>query len=277
MIMSFCGCNKSKYQVYFDGNGFETKKTTYGAGEAVHVVYGGVASDTDYRFFCDPDVELKQEFDGDHSYVFDFTMPSHDVTLHLKKSGGMQMDTGEGQRPVDLNAQIDPEKMIFSYTAATKAAPGSHDHVSYTLYERSEDGRLILTSETEGADGQEKTIACLVPAVTLDRCLGIVKRYGMTEWKDGHGLRGKSYTVRLLDANGELLLIKSDDMPDDGRTAFDEIENTLGSAFSQFVVTEKKPAPAADKTDVIRPWICPECGEENTGKYCAQCGLKMPE
>ena len=279
MIMNICGCgSKEKYQVYFDANGFETKKTAYAEGETVHVVYDGIATDTDYRFFCDPDVDLKQEFDGAHSFLFDFVMPGHDVTLYLKKSNTMTMDTGKKEEE-DLIAQIDPDKLVFGYTAKTEAAPGSHDYTAYALYEREKDGQLILARTTEDEDGEDQTVACLVPAVTLERSLGIAKRYGMREWKDGHGLRGKSYSVRLKGEDGELQKISSDDMPEDGRRAFDEIEQTLGSAFAQFFVPKQKPAPSvsSDTDEPIKPWICPECGLENTGKYCSECGSKMPE
>ena len=31
-----------------------------------------------------------------------------------------------------------------------------------------------------------------------------------------------------------------------------------------------------EKSEAVR-WFCPECGQENTGKFCSACGTKMPE
>lgn len=89
MMLTWFGCGKQKYKLHFDGYGFESKKTAYAAGDRVSVRFGPVATDTDYRFQIDDDVEMSQKFDDDHGYVFTFTMPDHDVTLHVESHNSM--------------------------------------------------------------------------------------------------------------------------------------------------------------------------------------------
>ena len=279
LLMILGGCGKQKYLLYFDGNGFESKHASYAPGEEVSVYYGQVATDTDYSFSCDPDVDMKQEFDGKHGYVFTFTMPFHDVTLHVDSKRGMLMDSGAKpeQTVDDLLAEIDDEKMVFSYQEQTEATPEGGRSCRYALYAR--DGREdLLLSVSYREDDLEGEDVCPVPAVTLMRCMGIVSRYKMEDRKNGHGPRGKSYSVHFRDANGELIRISSDDMPEDGQSAFSEIEGTLSSAWGQFMIKGKAREPEkngqADETE--EPWVCPECGLENTGKYCSECGHKKP-
>ena len=62
MIMGLGGCGKQKYQLNFDGYGFESKKTSYAPGDTVTVYYGMIATDTDYHFSCDDDVSMEQEY-----------------------------------------------------------------------------------------------------------------------------------------------------------------------------------------------------------------------
>ena len=90
MMLSLFGCSKPKYKLQFEGFGFQTEKTEYAEGETVTVYYNLIATDTDYRFWLDSeDVELSQDFDGSHGYVFTFSMPAHDVTLHMSSRNSM--------------------------------------------------------------------------------------------------------------------------------------------------------------------------------------------
>ena len=95
LIMCLSGCGKTKYNLLYDGYGFESKKTKYTAGETVTVYYDLIATDTDYSFFLDcDDVSFKQDYDNSHGYVFTFTMPDHDVTIGVKSRNSMEYDPG---------------------------------------------------------------------------------------------------------------------------------------------------------------------------------------
>lgn len=86
MIM-LSACGRQKYTLNYDGAFFESKRTQYAPGEKVTVRYDTLATDTDYHFYIDDDVEMEQRFDG--GYVFTFIMPAHDVTIHEESHNSM--------------------------------------------------------------------------------------------------------------------------------------------------------------------------------------------
>ena len=89
-MISFSGCSGQKYTLHYDGYGFESKRTQYAAGEKVTVYFDMIATDTDYHFYIDDDVEMKQSYDSKHGYVFTFVMPEHDVTLREESYNSME-------------------------------------------------------------------------------------------------------------------------------------------------------------------------------------------
>ena len=90
IMLSISGCGKQKYKLIFDGHGFESKKTEYAAGEKVTVYYDEFATDTDYHFYIDDDVKMEESSENIHAYIFTFTMPDHDVTLHMESRNSME-------------------------------------------------------------------------------------------------------------------------------------------------------------------------------------------
>lgn len=82
--------NMGKYNLKYEGFGFNSEKTTYAEGEEVTVYYGMIATDTDYYFSLDcDDVELNRSYDSAKGYVFTFVMPAHDVTLSVESRNTM--------------------------------------------------------------------------------------------------------------------------------------------------------------------------------------------
>ena len=91
MMFTLFGCGKPKYKLHFEGYGFQSSKTEYAAREQVTVYYDLIATDTDYRFWLDDEsVKLKQDYDDSHGYVFTFTMPDHELTLHVSSRNSME-------------------------------------------------------------------------------------------------------------------------------------------------------------------------------------------
>ena len=91
VMFTLFGCGKPKYKLHFDGYGFQSSKTEYAAGEQVTVYYDLIATDTDYRFWLDDEsVKLEQDYDDRHGYVFTFTMPDHELTLHVSSHNSME-------------------------------------------------------------------------------------------------------------------------------------------------------------------------------------------
>ena len=284
MIMVLSGCGKQKYRLNYDGNGFESKKTSYAEGEEVTVYYKMIETATDYSFSCDNDVKMKQEFDNNHGYIFTFTMPAHDVTMHVSSRNSMEYDPNANfnpEIPEDLESEINEENLYFSYFEKEITAEEQPPYTEYRLYEREEGTGMILKYETGDGD-HEYSSCCLVPENTWDYCMNIVRNFGMADWKDGSGLRGKYYSVVFPDGSGNMMKISSDDMPEDGQTAFDYIEEDLAEAWSQYrpaktPESDDNSDETGDSDKTGETWYCPECGQKNTGNYCSDCGMTKPE
>jgi hypothetical protein len=73
------------------------------------------------------------------------------------------------------------------------------------------------------------------------------------------------YVVKFMD-EGEFKRVSSDDMPENGREAFDAIRGVLGTAWGQYYSSLD-----------TETWFCPECGTQNNRRYCMECGLEKPE
>lgn len=269
LFAGFKGCGAAEYRLTFDGYGLESEKRSYAEGEKVTVTYAMVATDTDYTFFTDSDdVNLQQEFDGRHGYVFTFTMPGHDVKISVKSRNSMERDPyANPPGPSDPGSPgncIQNEKLLFDYYEATAASVGGDESTEYCLYSYT-DTWLVLAQyrKTEGA---EETMAfCTVPASLLDDCMDLVNRYQMQTWKHGSGLEGKQYVVKFP-VDGALTRVSSDVMPEDGQEAFSAIREVLRTAWSQY-----------DSALDTEPWFCPECGTRNERRYCSECGLEKPD
>lgn len=134
------GCGRQKYKVIFDGYGFESKKAAYAAGDKATVYYGMVATDTDYKFWADDDVKLSQDFDNDHGYVFTFTMPDHDVTLHVESHNSM------------LAVEREPVRVTFvneTQTADVWILPQTEENLKSSLWGTATVGKLGTGEQRE--------------------------------------------------------------------------------------------------------------------------------
>ncbi len=136
-------------------------------------------------------------------------------------------ENSEAGSPEDY---ITNENLIFDYYEATVATVGGDESEEYCLY-RYTDTHLVLARYEKTEDSEETMVYCTVPASVLDDCMKLVKKYKMRKWKDGSGLRGMRYVVKFMD-DGEFKRVSSDDMPENGRKAFDEIHGVLGEAWS---------------------------------------------
>lgn len=91
ILISLSGCIISikMPHVYFNSTGFKTGRTWYFPGEKVTVYYDIIATDTDYSFSIDEDVELEQDYSERRGYILTFTMPNHDVMLSVESHDSM--------------------------------------------------------------------------------------------------------------------------------------------------------------------------------------------
>lgn len=299
-VFSFSGCGQQKYRLNYDGYGFESKRTEYAAGDKVTVYFDLIATDTDYNFFIDDDVKMKQSYDNDHGYIFTFTMPEHDVTIHEEHHNSMEYIP----EPVEIDslpeneiaAELDESAFLFDYFREVVATVGGDGYDELVLYGRPNGAGLILAKYSKWGDDGERRRLCLVPETVLDDCLEAVARHDMRNWKDGFPITGARYVVKFRDGD-ELIRVSSEAMPEDGMAAFDEIGSILGAAWGEFgpkgSADDSSPIPPdgygtlfnPDQPDsVIEPepgndedcWFCPTCGRRNDGNYCMECGEKRP-
>ena len=125
---------------------------------------------------------------------------------------------------------IKNENMVFDYYEATVATVGGDESTEYVLYEY-DASRMILACYQKSEDSEEVMTYRIVEASVLDDCMALVKKYKMSKWDKGRGLNGKIYVVKFMDA-GEMKRVSSDQMPDDGREAFNSIRNVLVSGWA---------------------------------------------
>lgn len=68
---------------------FEGAKKEYREGEKVELIFGVIATDTDYQFFKDGE-KIPYEWDGKrNAFVIRFRMPAHDVSITLEARNTM--------------------------------------------------------------------------------------------------------------------------------------------------------------------------------------------
>ncbi len=90
LMISLFSCGKQKYKLNFNSDGFESKKLEYAAGDKVTVFFNMIASDTNYSFYLDDEnINMANDYDGKHGYIFTFIMPDHDVTLFMESNNTM--------------------------------------------------------------------------------------------------------------------------------------------------------------------------------------------
>lgn len=299
-MFSFSGCGQQKYKLNYDGYGFESRRTEYAAGDRVTVYYDLIATDTDYTFYIDDDVKMKQTYDNDHGYIFTFTMPDHDVTIHEEHRNSMEYIP----EPVEIEsipegeiaAELDESAFLFDYFRETVATVGGDGYDELVLYRRPGGDSLILAKYSKWDGGNEHRRLCIVPETVLDGCLEAVVRHDMKNWKDGFPITGARYVIKFKEGDN-LIRITSDVMPEDGMAAFDEIGSILGSAWGEYgpkgSAGDESPNPSDSHISPVSPdvpdfvdepvpgnsedcWFCPNCGCRNNGNYCMECGDKKP-
>ncbi len=78
------GCSDNRYKIDYDGNRYIGAKRSYRAGEQVKLTYSYEETGASIYFYLD-DEKLNVTYDDQMRFVITFTMPEHDVKLHIDK------------------------------------------------------------------------------------------------------------------------------------------------------------------------------------------------
>ena len=231
LMAGLFGCGKQKYKLILP-SGFESKKTSYAAGEEVKVTFSFFATDTDYSFFCDTD--CKQSFSSEEGYVFTFTMPERDVYFWVESRNSMVYHPEVKYTEKDLKDRIHDSRMVFDCYSATTGTDGYDGYDEYALYRWEESDLLLVSYSKWEEEGKGEVVrVCRVPLSLLYDAVRIAHEYGMQNWKDGMAITGAFYAVRFYEG-GELIRVSSDDMPEDGQKAFGSIESFFKRAWGNY-------------------------------------------
>lgn len=233
LMAGFFGCGgKPTYKVICS-QGFENAKKSYVPGEEVVLYYRFFATDTDYYFYSN-DVVLKKDFDYQKGYVFNFIMPEHDVLISMYTRNSMVYDPNANKEETeeDRIEAIKGCELVFDYYEATVGTVGGDSHDEFAIYRRP-NGNLLLAKYSQQEGGQESCRVSILSDTVLHDCMDAVDRYNMRIWKDGIAITGEVYVVKFREAD-RMIRVSSDDMPEDGLTAFGEIETILAKAWKMF-------------------------------------------
>ena len=82
MLLAFCGCGASKYNVDYDGakEMYQGARDSYRAGEEVELVFDLILTETNYGFYLDGE-PVDWTYDETRGFVIRFVMPERDVKL----------------------------------------------------------------------------------------------------------------------------------------------------------------------------------------------------
>jgi hypothetical protein len=91
LCFNLTGCFGKKYTIDYCGlkDMYKNAKDSYRAGQTVRFWFPYVASDTDYTFYMNGERFNDFEYDPMKGFVFEFTMPDHDIVLEVDSRNSM--------------------------------------------------------------------------------------------------------------------------------------------------------------------------------------------
>ena len=91
---------------------------------------------------------------------------------------------------------------------------------------------MLMAKFSQWGDAAESCRACIMTDSALYDCLELVDKNKMRKWneQDGLAITGAAYVVKFREAD-RTVRVSSENMPEDGRKAFGEIEQVLSKAW----------------------------------------------
>ncbi|MBR0374154.1 MAG: hypothetical protein IJH91_06480 [Mogibacterium sp.] len=160
------------YHVDYSGDkgGFSNAEDEYAAGTQVELYYDMIATDTDYTFFIDGEY-AKMDYSEDKGYIMRFTMPEHDVVIHV-----------ESRNSMEYVPQFKPDLMILKYEERSVAIDGPEDSLVITV--RSYDQETVRMTVRRTDEGVKSEQVYIVPADVVQECYNYVYEYEFSNWEE---------------------------------------------------------------------------------------------
>lgn len=202
-----------RYKVEYDGY-FIGGRNSYRAGQKVTVKVP-VATDETLTVYLDNEILQSSPKSDASNYVFEFTMPDHDIKL---KSESVN----------DMICRINIE-MLVDYFEKNMAVPDDTSTYEIVLnsYTETEAQIDVYTKASESDSEVKKTY--IVPISVIDEVFEIIDNYDMKNWNsetDNNSITGKLYVCKFLGSE-EYIRTTSENMPENGVNAFKEIKAKL--------------------------------------------------
>jgi hypothetical protein len=120
--------------------------------------------------------------------------------------------------------------MLVDYFKETVATVGGDGYTEYVLsYYDPVEARLDIY-EKYGDDAEESRVSYLVPYEAVDKCMDVMYEEDLASWAgrdDLAGMTGARYVLKFRLDDGEYLRVTSEEMPEDGMTAFDKVKSIM--------------------------------------------------
>lgn len=218
-MFGLSGCFAKKYAVDYCGQKicYRDAKDSYREGERVKLLYGMIATDTNYSFYLDNE-RINPDFDSKtYSYIISFTMPGHDVKLECRSYNSM-LNT-----PPALE-----EELLVNYYHAIVGTVGGDESCDIALYKTGADKLKLSVIKTD-SDGNKTEKEYIVPNEAYDRCCKVIESEKLRDWskiKDTEGITGALTVVKFKDGDS-YTRVSTEKMPENGEQSLNKVKAVL--------------------------------------------------
>ena len=130
--------------------------------------------------------------------------------------------------PIEMSEPSE-KKMLLDYYRRTVGTPMEMPYDESVIYTYDDD-HLLLEIYTNGGTKYEYVQGYRIPQEAYERVLKIIRKHRMKKWNDlkGNAICGVVKVCRFY-MDGEYCRASTDNMPDNGMSAFSEIASAMGS------------------------------------------------
>lgn len=120
-------------------------------------------------------------------------------------------------------------RMLLDYYERTVGTPMEMPFYELVIYEHNQD-HLLLEEYTEGGMDREYVRGYEISTEAYPAVLSIIEQYDMPTWneQDFPGITGALYVCRFF-RNEQYTRVSSEQMPENGRTAFSEVKQAMAA------------------------------------------------